>query len=227
MMSLRLTPYFLTVTEWLDYNGEQIAHMHNETLENHIFELVTLTLDLWPWPHNSAKNLSQVFPTPSFVTLGQMVQSWERWLTDTHTHTHTHRQTGPILYPRPLTREGTMYFKLFIAVEPVKPSFLASLCWDGHVSQQSDPAATVQHRSEPLSSGSCHIPHGNPALTKTTHVSWAGRGDVILHSCQSSCGESPPGHTHHGAESSPVLTQVSSCYRSVIQLNFLKADYQH
>ena len=29
-----------------------------------------------------------------------------RELTDAHTHTHTDRQTGPILYPRPQTREG-------------------------------------------------------------------------------------------------------------------------
>ena len=40
--------------------------------------------------------------TPSFRYVAQMIQPWERWQTDRHTH----RQTGPILYPRPLTREG-------------------------------------------------------------------------------------------------------------------------
>ncbi len=45
--------------------------------------------------------------TAHFASVSQTVQPWERWLTGTHTH----RQIGPILYPRPLTREGTMVYR--------------------------------------------------------------------------------------------------------------------
>ena len=74
----------------------------SETSEITFFNLATLTFDLWPL--NLAEIISRSFPLPNFVTLGQTVQPWERWLTDTQTHRHT----GPILYPRPLTREGTI-----------------------------------------------------------------------------------------------------------------------
>ncbi len=73
-----------------------------ETPKIRLCDLVTLTFDPWPWPLSLAEIISRSFATPNFVTLGQTVQSWERWLTDTQTH----RQTGPIPYPRQLTREG-------------------------------------------------------------------------------------------------------------------------
>ncbi len=43
-----------------------------------------------------------------FTSVGQTVYPWESWITDRRTDAQTHTQTGPILYPRPLTREGKM-----------------------------------------------------------------------------------------------------------------------
>ncbi len=39
-----------------------------------------------------------------------------RALTDEHTDTQTHRQTGPILYPRPLTQEGMIQYPSGISI---------------------------------------------------------------------------------------------------------------
>ncbi len=61
------------------------------------FKMATLTFDLWPWPSNSTEIWQAMF-TPNFRSVRQTVQTGERQWTDT--------QTGPILYPRPLTREG-------------------------------------------------------------------------------------------------------------------------
>ena len=61
----------------------------SETSEITFFNLATLTFDLWPWPLNLAEIISRSFPLPNLVTLGQTVQPWERWLTDTQTHRQT------------------------------------------------------------------------------------------------------------------------------------------
>ena len=53
---------------------------------NHVFQPGDLDL----WPSNSSEISSRSTPPPNFG------------------HTHTHTQAGPILYPRPLTREGIM-----------------------------------------------------------------------------------------------------------------------
>ncbi len=66
------------------------------------FNMATLTFDLWPWPSNSSKIFSRSMSLPIFGSVCQTIQPWERWITDRQTDTHT----GPILYPRPLTREG-------------------------------------------------------------------------------------------------------------------------
>ena len=63
-----------------------------ETLKIRLCDLVTLTFDPWPWPLNLAEIISRSFATPNFVTLGQTVQPWERWLTDTQTHRFTDRR---------------------------------------------------------------------------------------------------------------------------------------
>ena len=71
--------------------------------KSRFFNLATLTFDLWP---SNSEILSRSTPPPNFRSVRQMVQPGERWQTNTHTHTHTERRTGPILYPRLLTREG-------------------------------------------------------------------------------------------------------------------------
>ncbi len=77
----------------------------SETSEITFFNLATLTFDLWPWPLNLAEIISRSFPLPNFVTLGQTVQPWERWLTDTQTHRLTDRQTDRTDFI-PSMREG-------------------------------------------------------------------------------------------------------------------------
>ena len=73
--------------------------------------------DLWPWPLNSSKILSKAMSTPNFRSVAQTVQPWERWQTDTHTDT----QTGPILYPRQLTQEGTRGKVGLLQLRPLIP----------------------------------------------------------------------------------------------------------
>ncbi len=90
------------VTSW-----QNIQRLNpSETSEIKFFKLVTFTFDLWSWPSKSYEILTRSMPLPSFGSLHQTVQPWERSQTDTHTHTHTHTQKGPIPYPRPLIREG-------------------------------------------------------------------------------------------------------------------------
>ncbi len=63
----------------------------------------------WPWPMTLTIELSRdSMPVPKFKIVGQTFQPWECSLTDRHTDGRTDGQTGPILYPPPLTREGTM-----------------------------------------------------------------------------------------------------------------------
>ena len=66
-------------------------------------------LDLWPWTSNLAEILRSI-AKPNFVTLGQTFRLWERSLTDRHTH----RKTGPMLYSRPLMREGIKASTLYL-----------------------------------------------------------------------------------------------------------------
>ena len=49
----------------------------------------------------------------TFHVLQLLVTVWllERWMTDRRTHRHMDTQTGPILYPRPLTPEGMSFFR--------------------------------------------------------------------------------------------------------------------
>ncbi len=77
----------------------------HQKLQNHVFQHGDL--DLWPWPSNSSEILSESTPIPNFGSVRQTVQPRESW--------QTHTQTGPILYPRPLTREGTMLVSSYLA----------------------------------------------------------------------------------------------------------------
>ncbi len=60
-------------------------------------DLVTLTFDLRPWPTIPTYVISRSTSMPKIKVIGQTVQPWE--------YTHTDRNTAPILWPRPLTRE--------------------------------------------------------------------------------------------------------------------------
>ncbi len=72
---------------------------HLNIWKSRFFNLATLTFDLWPWHSNSSKILlSQSF----HQILDPYVKRFSRGGADRHTD----RQTWPILYPRPLTREG-------------------------------------------------------------------------------------------------------------------------
>ena len=66
-----------------------ILALKPENHRHHVFDLVTLTFALWPWPSNSSEISSRLIPVSNFVTLGQSVQSWECSQTDTHTHRQT------------------------------------------------------------------------------------------------------------------------------------------
>ncbi len=94
------------VTSWRDVRWPVLSWQNVQRLTHQklwkitFFNLVTLTFDLWPWPSNSSEILPRSITKPNFATVCQTVQPWE--------HSQTHRQTGPIPYPRPLTREGTM-----------------------------------------------------------------------------------------------------------------------
>ncbi len=73
-------------------------------------------LTWWPWPltydldhrthvrYRQGQSLHQI--------LGPYIKRFRRERAEWQTHTQTDGQTGPILYPRPLTREGKM-FELF------------------------------------------------------------------------------------------------------------------
>ncbi len=86
------------MTSWCDVTWRHFVMTEctninlSETSEITFFNLATLTFDLWPWPLNLAEIISRSFPLPNFVTLGQTVQPWERWLTDTQTHRLTDRR---------------------------------------------------------------------------------------------------------------------------------------
>ncbi len=83
------------------WQNVQILINPSETSEIRFFNLVTLTLDLRTHPrYYQGKHLHQI--------LGLYVKRFSRESAhrQTHTRTHTHTQTGPILCPRPLTREG-------------------------------------------------------------------------------------------------------------------------
>ncbi len=121
-----IRPWHLDVTWRHDFTW-QLCHgntgllflrlHHQKVGKSHFFNVATLTFDLRPWPSNSSKILSRSIPTSNFRSLSQTVQPWERWITDRHTNTQTHRQTGPILYPRPLTREGIIYGNIWVKSE--------------------------------------------------------------------------------------------------------------
>ena len=69
------------------------CHTMMQKLKTHhitIFDLVTLTFDLWPWPSNLSGILSRSIPVSNFVTVRQSVQPWECPETDRQTHTHRH-----------------------------------------------------------------------------------------------------------------------------------------
>ena len=78
------------------------------TPENDVFNMATLTFDLWPWPSNLAEILPRSITTPNFVTLGQTVRLWERSLTDRQTHTHTERRDPFYTLDRWRWREWSM-----------------------------------------------------------------------------------------------------------------------
>ncbi len=87
--------------EWI-YTGHPMWNS-----ENHVFQ--PGDLDLWPMTFELIQDIGKVNPcTKSWVSASN--GSIVRALTNRHTHTQTHRhtdaQTGPILYPLPLTREG-------------------------------------------------------------------------------------------------------------------------
>ena len=79
------------------YQGQWLYSKHpSETVRNHVFW--PGDLELWPWPSNSASILWRCIPIPKFMSLCQMVQPGDRWITDTQTDTHTHTHTPDWFY---------------------------------------------------------------------------------------------------------------------------------
>ena len=91
---------------WLTGNSDCAPNTHLTPQEITFFNLVTLTFDLWPWISKLAKILSGHISIPKIVFIRRTVQSWECWKTD--------RKTGPILLPRPLTREVKILFSTWL-----------------------------------------------------------------------------------------------------------------
>ncbi len=77
-------------------------------------------LDLWPTTLTYSPNLRAGWtPIPKIKVVGQTVRPWECW--------QTHRHTGPILWPRPLTREVTSKYpfkKVCFSVMHLIPDFI-------------------------------------------------------------------------------------------------------
>ncbi len=66
------------VTSW-----QNIQRLNpSETSEIKFFKLVTFTFDLWSWPSKSYEILTRSMPLPSFGSLHQTVQPWERSQTE-------------------------------------------------------------------------------------------------------------------------------------------------
>ncbi len=103
--NLRIFRASMCVKFWFTGNSDCAPKTHIILQEITFFNLVTLSFDLWPWQSNLAKILLGHIPIPKIVFIRQTVQSWECWKTDRQTDT----QTGPILLPRPLTREVKIF----------------------------------------------------------------------------------------------------------------------
>ncbi len=69
-----------------------ILALKPENLRHHVFDLVTLTFDLWPLPIELVQDFIKVNPCAKFRDRTS-IRSVMRVFTNSHTHTHTHRQT--------------------------------------------------------------------------------------------------------------------------------------
>ncbi len=77
----------------------QLMHLGQEIMEITLFDLVTLTIDLWPWSPNSSEISSRSIPVLDSMTISR---SSVRALTYSQWDTRIHTQTGPFLQPHDL-----------------------------------------------------------------------------------------------------------------------------
>ncbi len=87
--NLRIFCARMCVKLWFTGNSDSVPNTHIIPQEITLFNLVTLTFDLWPWQSNLAQILSGHIPIPKIVLIRQTVQSWECWKTDRQTDRHT------------------------------------------------------------------------------------------------------------------------------------------
>ena len=95
-------------------------------LKIHFFDLLTLTFDLWPWYFRPTLILCKLTAMPNFVTLGQLVQSWEYWKHNALGHWRNRKETHTKLKGRalhwPNCQDNLTQWNPIIAMQTVQES---------------------------------------------------------------------------------------------------------